>query len=409
MSFDRTLVIAEGQLGDLLLLVPALRALKTGNMTQHLTVLVVKRRPGPAGVADAGPLPHEGGYAGAARVVDPEPLLYQGGNSGPASVLKSLPYVDRVFELDRARLRKLRGWARLHGEWEIIRTLRRERFDAVICAFPEDRFVLWARASGARRRVGQYAQPLRRLLTDTPHILKEDRGVIRYYLALASALGAKGEDERTEFAIPASARTWAREFIAAHCPGAGPIVVINPGASGDYRIWPPERFSALLAKLRANGVRVILCGGPIDDEVMEAVTTAHQSAVPVARMGPDLTRDGALFAESDLVVTNDSGPRHLAIAVGARSLAVIQRHHHRAWGVYAESDSCATVRAEEECPVCPRGVCNDRRREGERFGCVCVRMVSVETVYDRVMRMLSVSLSGTPRTSFDGTDRSVQA
>jgi|GEM_PF-857754 len=409
MSLSRTLVIAEGQLGDLLILVPALRALKAGNTTQHVTVLVVKRRPGPAGVADAGPIPEKSASAGTARAESPGPLLYQGGKTGPASVLNSLPYVDRVLELDRARLRALKGPARLRGEWEIIRALRRERFDAVICTFPEDRFVLWARASGARRRVGQYAQPLRRLLTDTPHILKEELGVLRYYLALASALGAKAVDERTEFAIPASARAWAREFIAAHSPGTGPLVVVNPGASGDYRIWPPERFSALLAKLRANGVRVILCGGPMDDEVMQAVTTAHQSAIPVARMGADLTRDGALFAGSDLVVTNDSGPRHLAIAVGARSLAVIQRHHHREWGVYAESDSCATVRSEKECPVCPRGVCHDRRREGERFGSVCMRMVSVETVYDRVMRMLSVSSSGTPRTSSDDTDRSVQA
>jgi ADP-heptose:LPS heptosyltransferase len=337
------------------------------------------------------------------------PLLCQGGDAGPASVLKSLPFVDRVLELDRARLRALKGPARVRGEWEIIRALRRERFDAVICTFPEDRFVLWARASGARRRVGQYAQPLRRLLTDTPHILKEDRGVIRYYLALAAALGATAEDERTEFAIPAAARAWAREWIAEHCPGTGPLVTINPGASGEYRIWPPERFSALLAKLQANGVRVILCGGPMDVEVMEAVTAACPSAVPVARMGSDLSRDGALFAGSDLVVTNDSGPRHLAIAAGARSLAIIQRHHHRAWGVYAESDSCTAVKAEEECPVCPRGECHDTRREGERFGSVCVRMVSVEMVYDRVMRMLSVSSSGTPRTSFDGTGPPVQA
>jgi ADP-heptose:LPS heptosyltransferase len=435
MDLGRTLVIAEGQLGDLLLLVPALRALKAANTTMHLTVLVVRRRPGPPAVADTNPLLPEGGnpllpegghtgtprvadagrlsldsgYAGTVGATKAGPLVHPGSFGGTSSVLKHLPYVDRVLELDRLRLRSLRGLARLRGEWEVIRSLRRERFDAVICTFPEDRFVLWAKASGARRRVGQYAQPLRRLLTDTPHILKEDLGVLRYYLALAAVLGAKTADERTEFAIPDSSRVWAREFIAAHCPGTAPLVIINPGASGEYRIWPPERFSALLSKLRANGVRVILCGGPMDDEVMEAVTTVNRSAVPVARMGPDLTRDGALFAESDLVVTNDSGPRHLAVAVGARSLAVIQRHHHREWGVYPETDSCVTVRTEEECPVCPRGVCQDSRRDGERFGSVCMRMVSVETVYDRVMRMLSVSSSGTPRTSSGGMDQPARA
>jgi len=416
MSLRRTLVIAEGQLGDLLLLVPALRALKAGNTAMQLTVLVVQRRPGTPGVADAAhnepllhALFHEGGYAGSSDAAHTDPLLHEAGYGGTASVVKHLPYVDRVLELDRMRLRTLRGPARLRGEWDVIRTLRRERFDAVICTFPEDRFVLWARASGARRRVGQYAQPLRRLLTDTPHILKEEQGVLRYYLSLAAALGVEGGDERTEFAVPSSARDWARQFVASHCPGTTPLVAIHPGASGDYKIWPPEHFSALAAKLRAYGVRVILCGGEMDDEIMRGITTVHPSKIPVAHTGSDLTRLGALFAESDLCVTNDSGPRHLAIAVGARSVALFRRHHDRAWGVYAESDSCATVRTEEECPVCPRGVCHDRRRDGERFGCVCVRMISVETVYERVMRMLSVSSSGTPRTSFDGTDQPAQA
>lgn len=391
MSLRRTLVIAEGQLGDLLLLVPALRALKVSNATMHLTVLVVQRR-----------LPAAGGSLTG-------PLLREGENASTASVLKQLPYVDNVFELDRARLRALRGPARLRGEWEVIRTLRRGRFDAVICTFPEDRFVLWALASGARRRVGQYAQPLHRLLTDTPHILKEEQGVLRYYLALVAALGAEAGEERTEFGVPASARVWAREFIATRCPGSTPLVTIHPGASGDYKIWPPERFSTLVAMLRAKGVRVILCGGEMDGDVVAGITKVHPSEIPVAHTGTDLMRLGALFGESDLCVTNDSGPRHLAIAVGAPSLAVFRRHHDRAWGVYAESDSCVTVRAEEECPVCPRGVCEDRRRDGERFGCVCVRMVSVDAVYDRVIRMLSVSSSGTPRRSSDGTDQSAKA
>lgn len=387
MSLRRTLVIAEGQLGDLLLLVPALRALKASNATMQLTVLVVQRRLRTAGVADTGP------------------LLREGGHVGTASVLKHLPYVDHVLELDRSRMRALRGSARVRGEWEVIRTLRRERFDAVICTFPEDRFVLWARASGARRRVGQYAQPLRGLLTDTPHIQKEEMGVLRYYLSLAAVLGAKGGEERTEFLVPASARVWARQFIATRCPGSTPLVTIHPGAGGDYRIWPPERFSTLVTMLRAKGVRVILCGVDMDSEVINRITTAHPSEIPVAQTGTDLTRMGALFSESDLCVTNDSGPRHMAMAVGAPSLAVFRRHNDRAWGVYAESDSCARVWAEEECPACPRGKCLDRLPDGERFGCVCVRMVSVEAVCDRVLRMLSVSSSGTHRRSFDGTDQ----
>jgi ADP-heptose:LPS heptosyltransferase len=387
MSPRRTLVIAEGQLGDLLLLVPALRALKAGNAAMQLTVLVVQRRLPGADIAHAGPLLHEGGHA------------------GTASVLKHLPYIDNILELDRSRLRALRGPARLRGEWEVIRALRRECFDAVICTFPEDRFVLWARASGARRRVGQYAQPLRGLLTDTPQIQKEDVGVLRYYLSLAAVLGGAPGDERTEFPVPASARMWARQFIATRCPGSAPLVTIHPGASGDYKIWPPERFSTLVATLRAKGVRVILCGGEMDGEVINHITTAHPSEIPVAQTGADPARLGALFGESDLCVTNDSGPRHLAIAVGAPSLAVFRRHHDRAWGVYAESDSCATVRAEEECPACPRGVCQDRRRDGERFGCLCVRMVSVEAVCDRALGMLSVSSSGTRRRSSDGTDQ----
>ena len=118
----RVLCIAEGQLGDLLLLTPALRAVKESFPSSYLAVLVLQRRR-----YDVAPA------SGDSSV--PPPI------SGSTSVvLRNDPHVDEVKEIDRSGLRELSGLRRLRSELGIIRWLRRQEFDTVICTFPEDRF-----------------------------------------------------------------------------------------------------------------------------------------------------------------------------------------------------------------------------------------------------------------------------
>lgn len=365
------LILAEGQLGDLILLTPALRALKSGFVGVRLTVLILQRR------GKAGPPSGEGNP------------VYEADPRGTAAVLLGNPAVDRVVELDRRSLKSLKGVKRFWEESGLVRWLRRQEFDAVICTFPEDRFALLAYLSGARLRAGQRRQSLRWLLNVTPDIEKQHRGVLRYYCDLAGSLGVKIQSEKTHFAVPDEARLWAEECIALQCGGKTRPVVIHPGASGEYKIWPPERFAALVDSLFQRNVPVLLCGEQSDREVIGQIRSRVRQPVSVVMTDGSVQRLAALFARSGVVVSNDSGPRHLAIAAGARSLAFFRRHHDREWNVYPESPACRILRGEEECVSCPRGICSDSIPGGERFGSHCMRMITVDQAVRAVLAVLS--------------------
>jgi heptosyltransferase III len=371
MESRRILVLAEGQLGDLLILTPVLRSLKKSIPGSHLTVAVVQRRS------------YGGGASEAASVLKEPP------SPGTSEVLLRSPYVDDILEIQRPLLRSLSGLARLRAEYSIVRRLRSGAYQTVICCFAEDRFCVWAALSGAPVRVGQRDQALGWLLSVRRDIRKEEGGVMRYYCALAEAAGARVDSERTEFPIPDDARE--RAALKRKLAGIGEreqFAVVHPGASGTYRVWPPERYAAVMNALwRKWGVKTLLCGTPFDRQAVDAVR-AHCS-VPVIEiaLGESVADSAAIMEGAAVCVSNNSGPRHLALSIGVPSLALAPRFDDRAWGLYGGVGEILT--GNESCPVCPAGRCSDRMPEGEQFGSHCLRMITVEAVLDRLQKILN--------------------
>lgn len=369
-SFPRkVLVIAEGQLGDLLLLTPALRSLKQSYPDAHLSVLVVDRQNAPLSKPD------------------PFASLLLSVAELTSSPLSTNAHVNELLMVYRRSLRSLRGIARINAELKIVRSLRAKKFDTVICTFPEDRFVLWAYASGAGTRVGQSKQGLSRLLTTKVKSQKAERGVLEYYCDLVEAVGATIESRRTEYAVSASARSWAERVVHPRF-GDKHYVVIHPGASGDYKIWPPERYAALIDRLAAKGRNVLLLCGPIDKPIVKAIAQRVQTKVAEVQTGNNVGEVAALIERASLCISNDSGPRHLAIAVGTPSLAFFRHHHDKEWGVYQESDRCVALKGKGQCAFCAEGVCLDRTPEGKQFGSYCLRLIEVDEAMDQIEAMI---------------------
>ena len=368
----RICIIAEGQLGDLLILSPALRAFKETFPSAILTVLVLQRR----------------SYDGASSALSP--VLSENPQGGTCEVLRSDPHVGCVAEIDRGALRALGGLRRARAEWSVIRWLRKGKFDTVVCTFPQDRFFLWAFLSGARVRVGEEGTFFSVLLSRRIRKKKNEGGVLAYYCALAEAAGAAVRSQRTTVVIPPvhSARA-AALWHSLGLPEGKPVVAVHPGASGGYRIWPTGHYAALIDHVQRGGIPVMLMGSSFDREVLEEVK-AQCATAPRLVITTDVLDLAALLQKCALCVSNNSGPRHLAVAAGVRSLALIPRFDDVEWKIYADETGAGTMQSREECPACPPTACRNLLPPGERYGSFCMRALGVDEVAARVDFLLGL-------------------
>ncbi|HUI09453.1 MAG TPA: glycosyltransferase family 9 protein [Bacteroidota bacterium] len=365
----RICLVAEGQLGDLIILTPAIRALRASFPRALIALLVLHRRR----------------YATGSP---PGPIVREDSRGGTAEVLRSDPGVDRIAEIDRDALRALKGVARLRAELGVVRWMRGMRFDTVVCTFPQDRFFLWAFLSGARRRVGEGGRPLSFLLTSRTGAHRGKGGVLDYYCALAGAAGAPVTDRATAVTIPPAHRRRADEtWRSVRGRLRGRVVAVHPGASGDYRVWPPESYGKLIDRLQGEGISVLLAGSDFDRSVVLDVERRCARAVP-SIFTNDVLDLAALLEKCALLVSNNSGPRHLAVACGVPSLALIPRFDDIGWKIYDDEVRAGTLQSSAPCPACPADSCRNAVPPGERYGSYCMRALGAEDVAARVLWLL---------------------
>lgn len=102
-----------------------------------------------------------------------------------------------------------------------------------------------------------------------------------------------------------------------------PLVVIHPGATDPRRRWPAAKFAELAAACAADGSRVVIIGDSSEQELAAGIARqAGSAAVQSAAGALDMAGLVALLAEADVVVANDSGPRHLAQALGVPTVGI---------------------------------------------------------------------------------------
>ena len=228
-------------------------------------------------------------------------------------LLELVPVVDRRIVL-RTRSASLRR--RLT---ELRRRLGREPYDIAIDVQGLLKSAVVARLSGARRILGFSSPHLRertaRLFYTETHDPGDTAHVIEKNLTLAAWLGADVSRIRFPLAVPASA---ALDAIRDRRSAAGEtsFVVLNPGAAWPNKRWPPARFGAVARWLRREfGLTSVVTWGVGDDTLAAAVVAGSAGAAELAPPTSiaDLT---AIVREAALVVSGDTGPVHLAAAVG---------------------------------------------------------------------------------------------
>jgi lipopolysaccharide heptosyltransferase I len=241
-----------------------------------------------------------------------------------AEVLRGHEAIDGVLAVDTRRWRRARGRdvRRVVRDLLALRhRLRAARFDAVLDLQGLLKSGLVTAMTRAPVRIGFTAsrcrEPLSALFTNrrvTP--APAARHVVEQYLALLSVLGI--EARRPEFRIPVDPVAEARieAFFAAR--GLKPrdrVVVVNPGAGRPVKRWPPERFRELARRLREEtSAATVVVWGPGEREVADAIAGGQPGVVLAPPTG--VRELGALLRRANVVVASDTGPLHLAAALG---------------------------------------------------------------------------------------------
>jgi len=223
-------------------------------------------------------------------------------------LLEGHPAVDRVF-------RPARGWAKRPAEWVRLRRDLRD-FDADVTidmqGLLKSALVTALAASpirigpaGADAREGSWLATTHRVASDAAHVIERN-------LALLGPLGVEPGLPRFDMPSWPDARRAMERFV--HPLGAAPVLV-NPGAGWPSKLWPEDRLAATAKRLAARHGRpvVVVWGGPREEAMARRVAEASD-AIPAPPT--TLLELAELCRLSALLVSSDTGPLHLAAAVG---------------------------------------------------------------------------------------------
>ena len=267
-------------------------------------------------------------------------------------LVASAPGVDRVLPHDGD---DTRWWARAI---ELAKALRAHQFDLAIVSNPKKELHLAVWLAGIPRRVGYGRKWGRWLLTDRLDDRKAlgERHEVEYNLDLIRALGFP--TTIPQWRLPRFDREQAEVLQLLQRQGIKPsdsLIAIHPWTSNPLKQWPAGRFQTLIRRcVERLAVQVVVIGGPEEAGRSKEVLLAH---VPVGDLTGKLTlrQLAALLQMARLLVSNDSGPVHLASAVGAKTVVLFGTPDPATgpgrWGPYGEGHWVIWKPAMEEIDV----------------------------------------------------------
>ena len=244
-------------------------------------------------------------------------------------LLASNPSFVSTISLDRG----------LAGTLAAVRTLRRNAYSCVIDFQSLYKSALFSLLSGAPRRIGfdrASARESGAALFYTHRVSATGTHIIDQLLSLAAGAGARIGPARFPLVIPNTAQQEISRRLAGQ--GITGYIVVSPGGGWRSKCWPPERYGELCRALeRDRGLCAVVNFGPGEESLAEAVCRAPAPASPV-RFETNLPQLMALLARARLVVAADTGPLHLAAALGAPVVALFGPTNPQRNGPYFPAD-----------------------------------------------------------------------
>jgi lipopolysaccharide heptosyltransferase II len=319
--------------------------------------------------------------------------LQVGNNTGCEEVVSESGIFDNIYNLPY--FSRPRKWIKRAIE------IRKTRYDLTINEFHSHswKLALLVAMSGAPFRAGHVTSPgwSRRysrfsFIFNLPVVMSEDEHEIERYLDLLSPLGVNRPESvegKTFLYLTGEDREFARRFILQSTAGSScEVIGFQPGTSPSMRWkqWPLDRYRALINGLldQRPDSRILLFGSPGELAMIEELAEGLGQRVMVAAGRTTVKQVAALIELCDLLVCNDSGLMHVAVAVGTPVVAIYGPTDIRRTAPLGESN--VVIRHHMACSPC-------FRLEGDAQVQSCPHHDCLMTIYpEEILKAVTISL-----------------
>lgn len=276
-------------------------------------------------------------------------------------VLRNSPDIDQLI---------VRPWSRdLWSKRRYVASLHKGRFEAALILDEVGSQARNARMAGIGFRAGITEQGAPKNLSVWTPFLTDAHDTRDQNAALLSRLGFDASDDRPRlFTSPQDERI-VTELLA----GLGqPFVVIHPGTSERTRHWLPERFAAVADGLVHAGLGVVITGSKGETELCESVASACYKQILQLAGRTTVLQFAEVARRAQCVISGDTGPMHVAAAMGTRLVAIFGPTYPNKTGPWGEGHQII------------QGRCDCVHRDWKTCTMQCMREVSVEQVIEAV-------------------------
>ncbi len=307
-------------------------------------------------------------------------------------IYTGLPWADQLITYRSGKTEKKAG----KGLFDLARRLRGAKFDLAIILPNSFQTALICKMANIPRVVG-YDRDGRGFLLSDKLLPRKEKGkfvptpILKTYLGLAHYLGSQGRDlsmklfvtesEKREASAVLESAGLAGDLERPAAAGKAPLIFMNPGAQfGSAKCWLPEYFAALSDRLIEElGATVLLSGAPRERRIVETIYRLMKHApVDLLAKGSTLGSLKEIVRRCDLMITNDTGPRHIAAAFDVPVITLFGPTHPEWTEIYFPKERKLAVKV--FCGPCQKKTCPLDHR--------CMTRLTPEMVFEAAVGML---------------------
>ena len=268
--------------------------------------------------------------------------------------------------------------------------LYRRHFDLVIDLFSNPRSALLSYATRAPVRVGGDVRGRGKLYSIRVKDDGRPKSAIDFHYQSLKAVGIEPKHYRTEIFLTDDEKKETRRYLKWQgIDLTRPLVALHPGGTWPAKLWPARRFGELADLITAKlPAQVVLTGGSGDSEIVREVERTAVGKVLSLPVLP-LRQLAATLSFCAAYIANDSGPMHIAVAVGTPTIGIFGPGEENIWFPYTAafpdgSEKHIALRKDVSCHPCHLDVCN---RAGDEY-MECMNLLNVNDVFSSLKKRL---------------------